>query len=124
MFLTVAFLILSTQGQPAPESVAVEACKVGLTEMGRRAYFQTHFVYEVVTDTAGHPRSIQILKEDLSQFVELAKLEDCIRRWRLVPASTYTVSLFAGTTGDALTGWRIAFRHASGSSVSIRLPRG
>jgi hypothetical protein len=120
----VGLVLASVASPPGDQPLELEACRVQLTELGRRAYFQESIVLRLATGESGVVSSLEYLLEPKvgRRFLTLDDLEACLRRWKLEPSSTYTVVFSAGTTGETLGKWRLSVSSGRGTSLVLALP--
>jgi hypothetical protein len=103
--------------------ISIEACRVPLTDIGRRASFQGTAVYRVKTGKQGKITSIDPISipDFFRAMLQLDLFECCIRHWRLHPSAEYSIALQAGTTGETLNRWLIVVKEKAGSTIKIVL---
>lgn len=108
------------------ETEWIEACAVGLTEIGRRARFRGIVIYKLQFDSRGSLQVLETVHEPsfMSSFVQLDQLKCCLSRWSLAPATTYLVTFTAGTAHETLKYWTLTYRVEGSEDVAtIRFPR-
>jgi hypothetical protein len=125
MWLLALSLALPIAPASNPRLVELEACRVGLTEMGRTAAFYASAIYQAQMDGNGRVIRVKALlvPEFFPHLVDTGAFESCLRRWRFSGGGRVTVIFSAGTTGDVATGWWISVGSAE-HSMTLRLTGG
>jgi len=109
--------LVASAFQTGSPVVEAESCNVELTKAGQ-ADWRGGFYYLANTDREGRISKLELrppTSETLKAFIRLDQLESCVRRWQFSGAGPYSITFYAGTSGDALSRWTISVSNAQGS---------